>query len=97
MSKHKLNSLEKQINRILKDELVETEIKYDLAEAKIYNIRSVGIKGDKRAYGYIVEIGLKYRGKFIWESEFFKELSTRITNEIEDINRVVCAISNKEK
>jgi len=97
MSKHKLKNLEKQINRILKDELIETEIKYDSAEARIYNIRSVGIKGDKRAYGYIAEIGLKYKGKFIWESEFFKELSTKITNEIEDINRVVCVISNKEK
>jgi len=68
-----------------------------LAEARIYNIKSVGIKGDRRAYGYTAEIGLKYKRKFIWESEFFKELSTKITNEIEDINRVVCVISNKEK
>lgn len=97
MSKHKLKSLEKQINRILKDELVETEIKYDLTEAKVYDIKSVGIKGDNRAYGYIAEIGLKYRGKFIWESEFFNELSTKITNGIQEINRVVCVVSNKEK
>lgn len=96
MSKHKLKSLEKQINRILKDELVETKIKYDLDEVRIYDIRSVGIKGDKRVYGYIAEISLKYKEKFIWESEFFKELSTKITNKIEDINRVVCVISNKE-
>ena len=97
MDKHKLKNLEKQINKIFKDELIKTEIKYDLAEARIYDIRSVGIKGDKRAYGYTVEIGLKHKGKFIWESEFFKELSTKITNEVEDINRVVCIISNKGK
>ena len=50
---------------------------------------NVGVQGDDRTYAYPAEITLFLKGKFVWDLNFIGELSSRITNEIKDINRVV--------
>jgi GMP synthase PP-ATPase subunit len=49
----------------------------------IRGIRSVGVMGDGRAYTYVAEIIGKY------DPDVIAELSTKITNEICGVNRVV--------
>ena len=92
-NKNKLMSLAKKVDAILKDELSKADIKYDLAEARMMNLKTVGVQGDQRTYSYPAEIILKIDNNYLWEEmwndNFLGKLSTRITNEIEHINRVV--------
>lgn len=74
----------READEILRDELKRLDVKYSYAEARMYNIRSVGVQEDRRTYGYPCEIEIVYDGKFLWEQEEFMQiLSNRITNEVE--------------
>ena len=93
----KLNDLSEQVEEILKDELKKRRIRYDVAEAEIYNIKSVGVQGDNRSYDYPVQIKIRYKsGRFNWNNEFLTRLSTRITNQVVGVNRVVYLIKEKK-
>ncbi len=83
-----LMRLAQEVDKILKEELKKNNIKYDFAEARIYNAKSVGVQGDERTYSYPAEICLYDGGKFVWKTKFLRNLSSRITNEIRGINRV---------
>jgi GMP synthase (glutamine-hydrolysing) len=67
----------------------------------LLSIKSVGIQGDKRSYKYpivvrIVESKDAMTANFSKVSlETLEKISTRITNEIEEVNRVVYDITNK--
>jgi len=84
-----LTGLAKEVDKILKEELRKKHIQQDFAEARVYNVKSIGVQGDQRTYAYPAEITLFLRKNFIWEPKFLSELSNKITNEIKDINRVV--------
>lgn len=84
-----LTKLAQEVDKILKEELEKENIKPDFAEARIYDIKNVGVQGDERTYNYPAEITLYQDGKFIWETEFISRLSLRITNEVKLVNRVV--------
>lgn len=82
--------IEKRVFRILEDELRQSNISYDHADVRVYPVQSVGVQGDQRTYGHPAEITLMYRGEFVFCSEeFMRRLSSRITNEVKEINRVV--------
>ncbi|MBS3117394.1 hypothetical protein J4430_00755 [Candidatus Woesearchaeota archaeon] len=90
-----LMNLARKVDKILKEELTLASIEHDLAEARIYDLRTVGVQGDQRTYAYPAEITL-YRGdKFIWDTEFLEKLSLRVTNEVDSINRVVYVIATR--
>ena len=94
---NKLNNLAEQVESIVKDELKRRRLKYDVAEAEIYNLKSVGVQGDKRTYDYPVQINIRYKsGRFNWNNKFLTRLSTRITNQVVGINRVVYLIEQKK-
>ncbi len=64
-------------------------------------VRSVGVRGDKRAYGYVIAIRMVQSVDGM-TAAFFKpdfrlldKIGTRITNEISEVNRVVYDITNK--
>ena len=91
-----LTGLAQQVDKILKEELKKENIDYDLVEARIYNLKSVGVQGDQRTYSYPAEITLYKKGDFIWKPDFLSRLSTRIPNEVQSINRVIYTIGIKE-
>ena len=91
-----LKKLAMEVDKILKKELKKSRIKYDLASARIYDIRTVGVQGDERTYSYPAEIELMYDGKVVWKPEFIGKLSSRITNEVKGINKVVYVFAVKK-
>ena len=90
-----LKDLAIKVDIILKEVLSEVNIPYDMAEARIYDIKTVGVQGDERTYLYPAEIELRHNGEIVWEPEFLERLSTRITNEVRGINRVVYVLGIK--
>jgi len=94
---NRLVNITKQVDRILREELIKKGIKYNV-NVRIYNIKTVGVQGDERTYAYPIEIELKEKDKFIWDDStmnFLEKLSSRIIGEVRGINRVVYVISNK--
>ena len=90
------------------DEILrETFKKYGLEKVAsqyftvITNTHSVGVMGDKRTYGYTLAIRSVTTDDFMtatWTRipyEVLEELSSRITNEVKGINRVVYDITSK--
>ncbi len=88
--------------------IVEQEMKnanlYDkvwMAFAVLLPIKTVGIQGDSRSYKYPVAVRIIESADAMTANfskipyEILEKISTRITNEIPEINRVVYDISNK--
>lgn len=84
-----LTRIAREVDVILQRELRKASISYDLAEARIYDVKTVGVQGDERTYTYPAEINLRQREGIFWDPEFLANLSTKITNEVKDVNRVV--------
>ena len=69
--------------------------------AVLTNTHSVGVMGDDRTYGYTVAIRAVTTDDFMtatWTKipyEALETISSRITNEIKDVNRVVYDITSK--
>ena len=93
---NELMSLAKKVNDILEEELLKNDIKPDFAEARIYNVKTVGVQGDERTYTYPAEITLYHNNRVIWNPDFLVRLSNKITNEIKEINRVVYVLARRE-
>ncbi len=92
-----LTDLAQKVDKILKEQLKKYKIEFNIAEARVYNVKNVGVQGDQRTYSHPAEITLYQNENFVWDPKFLAELSTRITNEIEGnkINRVVYVIGIK--
>ena len=69
--------------------------------AVLLPIKSVGIQGDERSYKYPIVIRIIESEDAMTANfskipyEILERISTRITNEVKDINRVVYDITNK--
>ncbi len=69
--------------------------------AVLLPIRSVGVHGDKRAYGYTVAVRMvesldgMTAAYFKAEHDLLERIATRITTELKMVNRVVYDITNK--
>ena len=92
----KLQGLAIKVDRILREEISVQHFGFDFLEARVYNIKTVGVQGDNKTYGHPAEIalnGLREKdGTLYTEEELYKflsKLSTRITNEVKDVVRVV--------
>ncbi len=91
-----LQSLAIEVDRIVRYELSKSTLNYDFAEARILNLRTVGVQGDDRTYSYPAEINIRKNGRVVWNPDFAARLSSRITNEVSGINRVVYVMHTKE-
>lgn len=103
ITKEKVDIL-KKVTRIVEEE-IESSLKPEKRPwqyfAVILPIRTTGVHGDKRSYGNTIAIraidstdamtGTFH--KFDWE--FLEELSTKITNEVPSVNRIVLDITDK--
>ncbi|MBI4272351.1 glutamine-hydrolyzing GMP synthase [Candidatus Uhrbacteria bacterium] len=93
----------RQASRIIEEELRKTK-HWDaiwMSFAVLLPIKSVGIQGDERSYKYpvvvrIVESRDAMTAQFLkLPFEILEQISTRITNEVREVNRVVYDITHK--
>jgi len=93
----------RKASHIIEDELSKAGLynKVWMAFAVLLPIKSVGVQGDARSYKYPVVVRI-LESKDAMTANFAKvsyevleKISTRITNEINEVNRVVYDISNK--
>ena len=93
----------KKADKIVSEE-IEKEAKYrNLWQyfAVLTNMKSTGVRGDARAYGYVLAIRAVESKEAMTASfanipyRVLENISTRITNELEDITRVVYDITHK--
>lgn len=93
----------RQAGKIIEEELRETEFWKNIwmSFAVVLPIKSVGIQGDERSYKYPVVVRI-VESRDAMTANFSKipfsileKISTRITNEIREVNRVVYDITNK--
>lgn len=102
VTKEKLKIL-KMADRIVREELEKTRIKNELWQyfAVLLSIKTTGIKGDSRNYGYVIAIRAIKSEEAMTASfaklpyDVLERISTRITNEIPLVTRVVYDITNK--
>jgi len=75
---------------ILAEEIAAHDVRHDRAECVILPLRSVGIKGDARSYESPLVVSIGQGGEWARAPYAFLEaLSSRLTNEVPNVNRVV--------
>ncbi len=102
ITEEKLNIL-KEADAIFREEIDRCQQKTDTNQyfAVLTNTCSVGVKGDARAYGYVVALRAVTTDDFMtaeWTRipyEVLEKTSSRITGEIKEITRVVYDITSK--
>ncbi|MDD7446591.1 MAG: glutamine-hydrolyzing GMP synthase [Clostridiales bacterium] len=100
ITKEKLDVL-RAADAILRSELIASGEKADQYFAVLTNTRSVGVMGDGRTYDYTLALRAVRTNDFMtcefarlsWE--LLSRISSRITNEVRGINRVVYDVTSK--
>ncbi len=93
----------KKADRIVREEIDKTETRDQLWQyfAVLTDTRSTGVKGDSRAYGYTIAIRAVESKEAMTATfarisyDVLEKISTRITNEIPKVVRVVYDITHK--
>lgn len=63
----------------------------------IYDVRSVGIQGDGRAYKLVAEVGIRAGGQTLFDYHALAHLSNRLTNEVPEIGRVAYFLRERDE
>ncbi len=100
VTEEKLELLRKA-DAIVCEEIVKNKVKADQYYAALPTIRSVGVQGDSRSYGFPIIIRAITTTDYMtahWAflpHKLLERISNRITNEVKGINRVVYDITSK--
>lgn len=96
-------SLLQEADAIFREEMATSGCEKELSQffAVITDVRTVGVMGDHRTYGYLVALRAIVTDNFMtadWAHipyDLLAKVSNRITNEVKGINRVVYDITSK--
>jgi len=89
---NKLEILTQKAKQIVAEELEKAQIPYKELEIIIHSAKRVGVQGDQRTYCHPLELNFPdCQRKEIYE-KCAEQISTRITNEIPNINGVLYTI-----
>lgn len=102
ITKEKLNLL-READAIFREEIANASLESSVNQyfAVLTDLKSVGVKGDARTYGYTIALRAVTTDDFMtaeWARlpfDVLEKASNRITNEIEGITRVVYDITSK--
>ena len=102
ITEEKLNIL-KEADYIFREEISKKNMEKELSQyfAVLTDTRSVGVMGDERTYDYLVALRAVVTDDFMTAKfakipyEVLENISKRIVNEVEHVNRIVYDITSK--
>ena len=102
ITEEKLDIL-KEADYIFREEISKAGLEGEMSQyfAVLTDVRSVGVMGDERTYDYMVALRSVKTSDFMTASwvkipyEVLEKVSSRIVNEVKNVNRVVYDITSK--